>query len=69
MVLRIKNCQHYWIIGPATGTTSVGQCIYCDKKQVFSNIIPTDNMPIASPRKSIDGIGYLTYQGATYKER
>ena len=69
MVLETKTCQHYWLIEPACGITSKGQCIYCHKKQTFTNIIPTDNIQIAPHRTTLDDLGYLTYQGATYKEK
>ena len=37
--LRTARCQHYWMIEPAEGRTSSGECLLCGEKKIFPNYI------------------------------
>lgn len=36
-VIKDRNCQHYWVIGPQDGETSTGVCKKCGSVREFYN--------------------------------
>ncbi len=34
---RTSICQHYWLIEPANGPTSLGECRLCGQRRSFAN--------------------------------
>ena len=39
IALDTQTCQHYWVIEPPTGPTSLGICKYCRAEREFNNFI------------------------------
>lgn len=36
----VLQCRHHWIIEPATGPVSLGECRFCHQSREFKNSIP-----------------------------
>ena len=44
-----EECPHHWMIEPATGPTSLGECAHCHEVREFKNSFP-DPDPVIPQR-------------------